>query len=274
MTAFDIVMLAVSLLFGTACTAWLTNRFDLRKPNFRGVRIPYVAGLVFVLTASFDFAISWIFDGAHAGSKLAYIVAVLGFGVLGFWDDIAGDRSVGGFRGHINALRSGKVTTGAIKMFGGGLISGVCALMLWYPYVGHCLVAWLLIPLCANTLNLLDLRPGRCLFGFLVMSAVSLIALAVQGQIPVAYFLTIAIAVAVCLYALDASGKIMIGDTGSNAFGAFAGVAFALYVPIGWQIAIVAALVGLNLWCESHSLSRLIEGNAVLRSIDRKIGVR
>lgn len=274
MTLIDVLLLIIGIAFGAAGTAWLTARFDLKRANFRGARIPACGGLVFVLAAAFTYGVSWFLDGAHPGSKAAYILCVVGFGLLGFWDDVKGDRSVGGFRGHLGALAKGKITTGFIKLLGGGIISAAAALMLWYPFWSHCLVAFLLIPLMANTINLLDLRPGRSLAAFFLFAMAIFAYLAKQDDLPIGYFLYIAIAIAVFLYPLDSTGQIMLGDTGANAFGAVLGVAMVLYFPLWGQIAVVVALVAFNVWCEKYSFSKTIENNKILRGIDRKIGVR
>ncbi len=66
----------------------------------------------------------------------------------------------------------------------------------------------------------------------------------------------------------------MLGDTGSNAFGAVLGVAGAIFFPPLWQAVLVVALLAFQVWCERYSLSRVIENNPLLRRLDRKIGVR
>lgn len=274
MTLVDLIVFVIGLTFGIAGAAWMTGRFDLRRANFRGERIPATAGLVFVLAAAFIYGVSWLVDGAHAGTKAAFLMCAIGYGLLGFWDDVKGDRSIGGYRGHLQALASGMFTTGAGKLIGGAVLSAVAAWMLWYPYAGQCIVAFFLIPLFANTLNLLDLRPGRSLFGFFLFAAVVVASLLFQHQGMIGYLLYIAIAVAVFLYPLDAMGQIMLGDTGSNAFGAVLGVSAALYLPLWAQIVLLALLAGFNLFCERRSWSRVVEENGVLRGIDRKIGVR
>ena len=84
----------------------------------------------------------------------------------------------------------------------------------------------------------------------------------------------VAVAVALILYPLDASGRIMLGDTGSNAFGAVLGLSAALYFSPLWQAVVVVLLILFQVWCERHSLSRTIEASPFLRGLDRKIGVR
>jgi UDP-N-acetylmuramyl pentapeptide phosphotransferase/UDP-N-acetylglucosamine-1-phosphate transferase len=76
------------------------------------------------------------------------------------------------------------------------------------------------------------------------------------------------------LLPLDSGGSVMLGDTGSNAFGAVLGVAGAIYFPLGWQIVLVILLVLFQIWCERYSLSRVIENTPWLRFLDRKLGVR
>jgi UDP-GlcNAc:undecaprenyl-phosphate GlcNAc-1-phosphate transferase len=131
-----------------------------------------------------------------------------------------------------------------------------------------------LIALSANTLNLLDLRPGRCLFGFILGAAAVILTLYVHHTLSLGFLLYVAVAAALILYPMDAGGRLMLGDTGSNSFGAILGVAGVLYFSPLWQAVIVVLLVAFQVWCERNSLSQTIEKNPILRSLDRKIGVR
>ena len=58
----------------------------------------------------------------HAGC-----VAAVGFGLFGLLDDLAGSTARRGFRGHVGALRQGELTTGLLKLVGGGLVAVVVA---------------------------------------------------------------------------------------------------------------------------------------------------
>src|SRR5262249_2132501 len=121
---------------------------------------------------------------------------------VGLADDLWGDRTAGGFRGHLRQLvEKGRVTTGLIKLAVGGgaslalglwLAGGAAPLLLrgvlepaapssasrpplpdlaprpppaWLGGL-EVLASALVIALCANTVNLLDLRPLRALKGF------------------------------------------------------------------------------------------------------------
>jgi UDP-GlcNAc:undecaprenyl-phosphate GlcNAc-1-phosphate transferase len=274
-TWLEYLVLVFALAFGFGGMAWLVGRYDLRRPNFRGQRIPTVAGLAFVLGGEFFYACEWFWQGLHTSLAAVYFLVTLGFGGLGLLDDLKGDRKVGGFRGHFRALARGRLTTGAAKALGGGLLSLAAGFLITSPRpFGYALLAGLLIALSANTLNLLDLRPGRCLFGFFVGAATIGVVLLSQHALGTGFLLWTAAAFALILYPVDAGGAAMLGDTGANTFGAVLGVAGAIYFAPVWQGVLVLALLGFQWWCERHSLSRVIEDTPFLRSLDRKIGVR
>jgi len=270
----ELVIFTVALVFGILGTTWATRKFDLRRENFRKERIPAVAGLVLVIAGVFFYTVEWMTQGIHVATAATYFLVTFAFGTLGMLDDVNGDRSVGGFRGHIGALMKGKLTTGLGKMIGGAGVSLVAGFLLFNPLLWRALLAAVLIALTANTLNLLDLRPGRCLFGFFLGAIAVVSTLAFQHQLNVGFLFYFAVAIAAILYPLDALGAVMLGDTGSNCFGAILGVAMALFFNWPVQLALVIGMAIFQIWCERNSWSRTIEGNTVLKAIDTKIGVR
>jgi UDP-GlcNAc:undecaprenyl-phosphate GlcNAc-1-phosphate transferase len=271
----EYLLLIVALIFGFGGTAWLVTRYDLRRANFRRDRIPSIAGLAFVLGGEFFYACEWLGQGLHTSIASVYFLVTLGFGGLGLLDDLQGDRSASGFGGHFRALARGRLTTGAAKALGGGVVALAAGFLLTAPRPWpFALLAASLIALAANTLNLLDLRPGRCLFGFLLGAAALFLVLLSQHTLGTGLLLWAAVAFALILYPLDAGGAAMLGDTGANAFGATLGVAGAVFLGPAWQAGLVLLLAAFQWWCEGHSLSRAIENNPLLRALDRKIGVR
>jgi len=275
MTLPEYFVLIIALAFGFGGTAWLVRRYDLRRLNFKGQRIPMIAGLAFVLGGEFFYASEWFLQGLHTSLAAVYFLVTLGFGGLGLLDDLKGDRAVGGFRGHFRALARGRLTTGAAKAIGGGLLSLAGGFLIAAPRpFGYALLAGLLIALSANTLNLLDLRPGRCLFGFFVGAATIGATLLTQHALGAGFLFWAALAFALILYPLDAGGTAMLGDTGANTFGAVLGIAGAIYFAPLWQGVLVLTLLGFQIWCERYSLSRAIESSPFLRGLDRKLGVR
>ncbi|HEX5323288.1 MAG TPA: hypothetical protein VFW40_05835, partial [Capsulimonadaceae bacterium] len=128
-----------ALAFGFGATYWLTRRYPerLRKPNFLGRMIPAAGGLGYVLAAD-------IFYGYQALQPLPYyqklpliyLLVSVGFGALGLLDDLCGDRATGGFRGHFRRLFvERKLTTGAVKAVGGGILALIAGWMLAGPTV-------------------------------------------------------------------------------------------------------------------------------------------
>ncbi len=267
-----------AVLFGLA-GIWLLVRF-LPKPflrsNFQGRTIPTALGIAYVLAAEVYYLFQWLApNSAHCRSASLCLLVSTGFGVLGLIDDLLGDRSAGGFRGHFQQLlREGKATTGVIKAIGGGVLSLIAAWLLhgtaWLPM----LMTALVIALSANALNLLDTRPGRCLAGFFAGAIVLTAVLVIDGHLRGGVLFIVPLVVAALLFVPDSRGWAMLGDTGANSLGATLGLAAALLLPMPYLIADLVFLIGFHVWTENHSLSRMIEDKPLLRRLDRKIGVR
>jgi Glycosyl transferase family 2 len=170
-------------------------------------------------------------------------MGVAGIAALGLADDLwSGEER--GFRAH---LRAGG-TTGVVKAV------GIPALALAGT---RSLRGALLVSLAANALNQLDTRPGRALKAF--ASA----ALFLRGA-PRSYA-----AIAVLLAPYDLREMTMLGDAGSNALGAVLGYgSVATFTARGQRLAI-AAIAGLTIVGEFHSLGSLIERTPGLSQLDR-----
>ena len=106
----------------------------LQRTNYRDRPLPTAAGLfaiLAVLTVEAGRSTLGAFGiGAEPGENPAralVLFACLGFGLLGFVDDVLGNGDDRGFRGHLRALASGRVTTGLCKIIGGVAIAFVLA---------------------------------------------------------------------------------------------------------------------------------------------------
>lgn len=93
------------------------------RTNHRGEQVSLLLGPAAVAAAAATTAVA---PGLDRGERLAGMVAVLGSGAVGLYDDLAGTTTVKGFRGHLRALRRGEVTSGLVKIAGIGA-SGVLA---------------------------------------------------------------------------------------------------------------------------------------------------
>lgn len=183
---------------------------------------------------------------------------------LGALDDLSGDSSSKGLRGHLGALVRGEVTTGAVKVAGLAVTGLVTVLLVdrkprspLDTLAGGAVVAG-----SANLLNLLDLRPGRALKAAIVLGAVagsSERSAAAAGA---------AVGASLGLLGPDLAGRTMLGDTGANSAGALLGTALLQRTGRRGRLATLAVLTALTLASEKVSFTRVIESTPVLRELD------
>ena len=188
--------------------------------------------------------------------RTAAVVAGLGAGAVGAYDDASGARHphAKGFRGHAAALRSGQLTGGAVKVAGIGGAGLLATRLLGPARPRDLLVGGAVVAGSANLVNLLDLRPGRAL------KAGGLAALALRQPGPAA--------AAAALLPDDLHERTMLGDAGANALGAVLGLALLRRHPHRRRAAL-AVLVALTGASEVVSYSRVIDAVPPLRWVDR-----
>ena len=272
--------LVVGLAAGVAvgALAWWALRAQLgarvfARPNHRGVLVPTAAGLVLPLTAlvvAAGVALGESAGGWRAGAPVARgatLAIVIGFALLGLVDDLAGRGEDGrGFRGHLAALARGRLTTGGLKLVGGGAVAlAVCA-----PVSGggpgRLLADALLVALAANLGNLFDRVPGRTL----KISLVAFAALALAtGLDPELAGVAVVVGAGLALLPGDLGERLMLGDTGANALGGVLGLGVVLTTAPGTRLVVLVAVAALNLASEVVSFSRVIESVPVLRALDQ-----
>ncbi|MGQ9696472.1 MAG: hypothetical protein ACUVRO_00570 [Armatimonadota bacterium] len=198
-----------------------------------------------------------------------FIGTALYFAVLGLVDDIYGNGSVRGIRGHLAALLRGKITTGAVKALGGGV--GALAVAFTTPHGGvpDALLNALLVVLCANALNLLDTRPARAGSAY-VLFAIPVMVLWPASKTPPALPALLLAALLAYLPA-ERRRQTMMGDTGSNMLGAVLGLYCAAALSLTAKMAAAAALIWLHVYTEKHSLSEVIEKRPLLAWLDHAL---
>ncbi len=270
--AFVVGLLAVRFMVMTG-HAMLASPV-LRRTNFRGRALPTAAGIFAVLAVlaieAGRSALGAFGVGDEPGHDLVrplVLFACVGFGLLGFVDDVLGTEEDRGFRGHLRALTRGRLTTGLLKIVGGAAIALVLVGAGGDLVSGKRLLAdALLIALAANLLNLFDRAPGRAIkVGLCAWIAIALVA---RGDA-----VGVAIApVAGAFFGLlgdDVRERLMLGDTGAYAFGAVLGLAVVLDVGRGPRNAVLAVLIALTVAAEFVSFSRVIDRVPPLRAADR-----
>lgn len=263
----------VVLLGGIASFPTLCRHWNWLKTNYRGRVVPCSYGVIWWAFCSVLYAeLAWAAAPETRSLSLAFLISAFGFGLLGLIDDLWGSAEAKGLRGHLRSLRQGKLTTGLLKAVGGLTVAMVTASLLHTGWA--MLLSGFLIALMANAMNLLDMRPGRAVSVFLVLSVVVVIYLLRSEQALTAALLGFLMAAALLLRRRDAAAEAMMGDVGSNLLGGVLGVSLAAGSPLWAQGMILALLVALHIATERISLSQWIENTPWARYLDRMTGVR
>jgi UDP-N-acetylmuramyl pentapeptide phosphotransferase/UDP-N-acetylglucosamine-1-phosphate transferase len=241
-------------------------RDQLTRTNYRGRTVSLAGGPALAVGASVGAAV-----GADSpAAALALLTAGLGAGAVGRYDDVAGARpdqkSAKGFRGHLGAMREGRITSGLIKIAGVGAAGLVASALLEAdrPRRGRSVRMVLgagVIAGTANFFNLLDLRPGRALKAAVL---VGLPLAAGRSGGPASG----ALGAAGAILPADLNEELMLGDSGANALGAVLGTAIAARTGIPGRLAVLAVVAGLTAASEKVSFTKVIESTPGLRELD------
>lgn len=254
----------------------LAGRDMLRSPvlervNYHGRAIATAGGLFLVtavLVVEAGRSTLGAFDvgdppGLNPARPLV-LFAALGFGLLGFMDDVLGSEERG-FRGHVTALRHGRLTTGMLKLIGGAAIALVLASAPGFVTGKRLVADALLIALAANLGNLLDRAPGRVIkYSLAAYVPIALVA----GAGPVGIAIAPVIGAAAGILPDDLREHLMLGDTGANVLGGLLGLAVVLEFDRTTRNVVLVVLLLLNLVSELVSFSRVIEKVPPLRWFD------
>jgi UDP-N-acetylmuramyl pentapeptide phosphotransferase/UDP-N-acetylglucosamine-1-phosphate transferase len=244
----------------------------LQRRNYRNRMLPTAAGLLVVIAVLLIEAGRATLGasglGDEPGRNIArplMLFACLGFGLLGLIDDLLGNHGDQGFRGHLRALLSGRVTTGALKIFGGAAVALVLAANVPFPSGKRLLADAVLIALAANLANLLDRAPGRAIkVGLLAWIPIAFVA----GADGVGVAIAPVIGAFCGLLGDDLHEHLMLGDTGANVLGAVLGLAVVLDVGRGPRNVVLIGLIVLTLAAEAVSFSAVIKKVPILRRFD------
>jgi UDP-GlcNAc:undecaprenyl-phosphate GlcNAc-1-phosphate transferase len=245
----------------------------LERENYRGHRLPTAAGILVVLAVLMVEAGRAILGALEIGEapglsvdRSLVLFAAFAFGLLGFVDDALGDDSARGFRGHIGALVGGRITTGALKLFGGAGVAVVLVATPGFATGRRLLVDAVLIALAANLGNLLDRAPGRTL----KCALVAYVPLAfVLGTGPAGIAIAPAMGAAFALLPDDLGERVMLGDTGANVIGAVLGLGVVLGRGETTRVTALVVVVVLTILAEAVSISKIIDRTRPLRVLDR-----
>jgi len=233
-------------------------------------------------------------------SLFAIAVAAAAVFAFGLIDDMSGTGVSKGFKGHLKALAHGRVTTGAIKLVGIGMMAllfACCVLLSHHsglfgilgvplPWVVVMLLLGASIALSANFANLCDLRPGRATKVSILMLCVGFFISVMESfagaggvsalgnqwvlnlSAELATFLVFLLPMLITLpYDLHERG--MLGDAGANPSGFIAGAYIATRLGLIGLVVYFLIMLALNLASEKFSFTRAIERNPLLSRLDQ-----
>jgi UDP-N-acetylmuramyl pentapeptide phosphotransferase/UDP-N-acetylglucosamine-1-phosphate transferase len=270
--AFGAGALAAAVLWVLSAPAFAAPVFT--RENFRGHALPTGAGIIVVVVAVVGDAGVALVDAAGAepdaglvaGMRLATFAA-LGFGLLGLLDDLGGAGESGGFAGHLRALGSGRLTTGAVKLFGGAALAVVVvAAARPDTSLGRLLADGALVALAANLGNLFDRAPARTIKVTLVGLAALVVTVGLEPELA---GVALVVGAGAGLLSADLRERLMLGDAGANVLGAALGLGVVLTASPGVRTGVLVVVALLNLASERVSFSRVINATPPLRAFDR-----
>jgi UDP-GlcNAc:undecaprenyl-phosphate/decaprenyl-phosphate GlcNAc-1-phosphate transferase len=267
--------LAVSLLIAAVVAPPLVRSLrhnGFTRENYRGatiafpagIAIPVVALLALIPLSLLDELTGEDVDVFPLGSRAA-LTYVIGIALLGLLDDLVGsDMPARGWRGHARAVAGGGLTTGAIKA------AGALGLALFVLYgggrsAGEYLLGAAVLVVATNLFNLLDLRPGRSAKALVLLGAGLTIG---SQEVDPLWTVGLFLGPILMLLPLDLREVGMLGDTGSNAIGAVAGLWLVLTLDTTGQAIALAVMALVTVYGEFRSIAAVIDRTPGLRHLD------
>ncbi|HET7120026.1 MAG TPA: hypothetical protein VFI17_02100 [Solirubrobacterales bacterium] len=245
----------------------------LVRENYRGALLAFPLGAVLATAALVTLApLAFLNDRGDLDllepGLRQWLPYLLGIAFLGFLDDALGQGQAAatprGWRGHWAALRSGTLSTGAIKAVGALALAA-------YVVSGRGLESWryvadiALLVLATNLFNLLDLRPGRAEKGLALLGAGLCLGAWTFGPLEL---LGIFAGPVLAGAWLTLGERAMLGDTGSNLIGAVAGVWLLTTLGGNGRLIALAVVLALTVYGEIRSISGTIDSVPPLRWLD------
>lgn len=261
----------------------LARRAAVRARNHRGIEVATTGGIAYLLgllgggLIAVLAVVPWsqtgtpvldlIRDRAAVGALVGLAGIGLMFGLLGLYDDIAGDGSDRGWRAHLRAATNGSATPGAIKLVAGAVIAMLVAPAATVPEL---LLGAAIVALSANLINAFDLRPLRAAKAAAIWLAALLVGALLAAEVAVVPGLLVIGAALAALRRAEAAERIMLGDVGANALGASLGwLSLMGAATTTARLVIAGVLSVLTVLSAKPGFSVIIDRVGVLRSFDR-----
>ncbi len=256
------VTLIVSVFFVTI-TLFIWNLKGPKHFNYKGKNISFGTGSILIIPVIIGF---FLIDRKTIIFNY-FLIGIIFLAITGLIDDIWGNKNIKGLKGHISQLIKGNITTGMLKAFVGIIISFIYALNFSIS-VYELLVNFIVLLLFINTLNLFDLRPGRCCKVFFVLIGFILVFAVINKRYQEAIYMAVVLAVVLPYFFYDIKSKTMLGDAGSNLLGFIVGFSTLITIPLYLKTLLAVGLVLLHWYTEKISLTEVIENSNILKFLD------
>ncbi|WP_099188152.1 MraY family glycosyltransferase [Tepidibacter mesophilus] len=232
------------------------------RKNYRQDLIPVCAGIVFLPILIIN---SSVLRYLYKSNDIyIYLFGIMSMAFIGILDDLIGNRDVSGLKGHFKSLLNGKLTTGGFKALFGGFVALLISVSISNNIIDIC-VNTLLIALFTNLMNLLDLRPGRAIKGYLFISIILLFTVSMYYD---KVMIVLLMSNVLAYFKEDLKANAMMGDTGSNVLGIATGIIIAYNFSFIVRLCAVILLILIHVITEKYSLTKIIENNKLLNYID------
>ena len=242
----------------------MLHKSNTFSSNYRNEDIPICMGLLFMFVQSISISIILLLIQDNVKYIISYLFAFTLIGLTGLLDDLIGDKNVKGFKGHIKSFFKGNLTTGGIKAGIGFFVALFIAVIISKNLI-EIIVNTLIIALFTNLTNLFDLRPGRSIKVFILISIIMLFTSDIKGY---NFLLYSFYGILVIYFPLDLKAKSMMGDVGSNVLGITLGVFCGFTHNLIVKFVYLFLLIFIHIMAEKISFSKIIEDNKVLNFID------
>lgn len=257
--SFLAICISLLLLYILSQLAYKINNVEI---NYRGHKIPVGTGLLIPILFLCFYPLVKHIGQFNEWIIYCYLTVILG--IVGFIDDRFGNKQIKGIKGHLSYLmKSKKMSTGFAKLV---LITmvGFSVSTVLYEQLLTIIVCTITFAIWTNIVNLLDVRPGRAIKGFWLVTTITFS----MHFFEIAYLEWGLVILSIPLFIVDINEWGMLGDSGSNILGGLIGfwiIAFSSNVELYIYLLIGSAL---TIYAEKKSFSKWIEKYPIIRRID------
>ena len=268
MNYINVIVFGTSLILSYIASPMILDMLinaKATKLNYRNESIPISMGLLFIFIQFVSLSVVLFLTDNFLEYIVLYLFSITLMGMIGLLDDLIGDENVKGFKGHIKSFFKGKLTTGAMKAGTGFLISLFISIIISANLL-EIIINTFLIALFTNLINLFDLRPGRAIKIFILISIIMLFS----NEFNEYNFILFSFYGILFIYLpMDLKAISMMGDIGSNILGMTLGIYCGLTHNIISKSIYLFILILIHIMAEKISFSKMIEKNKVLNFIDK-----